>query len=55
MRNGVLVEEGAPEDIISKYGADSLETAFLTLCSNQDANKAPLVYFDVNINSFFIM
>ncbi|XP_016664258.1 ABC transporter G family member 20 [Acyrthosiphon pisum] len=46
MRNGVLVEEGAPEDIISKYGADSLESAFLTICSNQDLNEAPIVYFD---------
>eukprot|EP00102_Acyrthosiphon_pisum_P025305 XP_016662515.1 PREDICTED: ABC transporter G family member 23-like isoform X2 [Acyrthosiphon pisum] len=46
MRNGVLVEEGAPEHIISKYGADSLESAFLTLCSNQDVNEAPIVYFD---------
>jgi len=55
MRNGVLVEEGAPQDIISKYGADSLESAFLTLCSYQDTNKAPTVYFDVNIISFFIM
>ncbi|XP_060879231.1 ABC transporter G family member 23-like isoform X2 [Metopolophium dirhodum] len=42
MRNGVLVEEGAPKDIISKYGADSLESAFLTLCSKQDANEAPI-------------
>jgi len=54
MRNGVLVEEGAPEDIISKYRADSLESAFLTLCSNQDTNEASSVDFDVNINSFFI-
>jgi len=55
MRNGVLLEEGAPKDIISKYGSDSLESVFLTLCSYQDTNEAPKVYFDVNINSFFIM
>lgn len=50
MRNGVLIEEGAPKDIISKHGADSLESAFLTLCSYQDTNETPIVYSDVNIN-----
>lgn len=43
MRNGVLVEEAAPQDIISKYGADSMESAFLTLCSYQDTNEVPTV------------
>jgi len=43
MRNGVLVEEGAPQDLISKYEADSLESAFLTLCSYQDTNEVPTV------------
>lgn len=54
MRNGILVEEGAPQDIISKYEADSLESAFLTLCAYQDTNELPTVYFDTNIiNTFF--
>jgi len=54
MRNGVLVEEGSPQEIIFKYEADSLESAFLTLCSYQDSNLAPKV-FDMNINYFFII
>ncbi|KAE9545466.1 hypothetical protein AGLY_001009 [Aphis glycines] len=54
MRNGVLVEEGSPQEIIFKYEADSLESAFLTLCSHQDSNLAPKV-FDININYFFII
>lgn len=54
MRNGVLVEEGSPQEIIFKYEADSLESAFLTLCSHQDSNLAPEV-FDININYFFII
>jgi len=54
MRNGILVEEGAPQDIISKHEADSLESAFLTLCSYQDTNEVPKVYFYINIiNTFF--
>lgn len=39
MRNGVLVEEGSPQDILIKYNKDSLESAFLTLCYNQDTEK----------------
>lgn len=54
MRNGVLVEEGSPQEIIFKYEADSLESAFLTLCSHQDSNLATKV-FDIKINYFFII
>lgn len=39
MRNGVLVEEGSPQYILSKYDTESLESAFLTLCSDQETNK----------------
>lgn len=39
MRNGVLIEEGSPQYILSKYETESLESAFLTLCSYQDTNK----------------
>lgn len=39
MRNGVLVEEGSPRYILSKYGTESLESAFLTICSDQEINK----------------
>jgi len=54
MRNGVLVDEGSPQEIMFKYEADSLESAFLKLCSYQDSNEAPKV-FDININYFFII
>lgn len=36
MRNGLLVEEGSPREILNKYSADTLEAAFLTLCCNQE-------------------
>jgi hypothetical protein len=32
MRNGILLAEGAPQDILSKCEVDSLEDAFLQLC-----------------------
>ncbi|KAL5245483.1 hypothetical protein ACI65C_012893 [Semiaphis heraclei] len=35
MRNGLIVEEGPPQDILVKYGTDTLESAFLMLCCNQ--------------------
>ncbi|CAI6347958.1 unnamed protein product [Macrosiphum euphorbiae] len=35
MRNGLIIEEGPPQDILIKYGTDTLESAFLTLCCNQ--------------------
>ncbi|KAF0762245.1 ABC transporter G family member 23-like [Aphis craccivora] len=35
MRNGLIIEEGPPQDILVKYGTDTLEAAFLTLCCNQ--------------------
>ncbi|XP_060878331.1 ABC transporter G family member 23-like [Metopolophium dirhodum] len=35
MRNGLIIEEGPPQDILVKYGTDTLESAFLTLCCNQ--------------------
>ncbi|XP_060841435.1 ABC transporter G family member 23-like isoform X1 [Rhopalosiphum padi] len=43
MRNGVLVDEGSPQEIMFKYEADSLESAFLKLCSYQDSNEAPKI------------
>lgn len=35
MRNGILLEEGSPEDILLKYNSESLESAFLTICCNE--------------------
>lgn len=39
MRNGILVEEGSPQQILTKYSTDSLENCFLKSCCNQDTNK----------------
>lgn len=39
MRNGVLIEEGTPKEILDKYGSDTLEEAFLALCRKQIKNK----------------
>lgn len=40
MRNGILLEEGMPQEILTKHGTDTLETAFLILCCNQkEENK----------------
>jgi len=39
MRNGVLVEEGTPQDLLIKYGTETLEATFLTLCSSPKSNK----------------
>lgn len=42
MRNGVLVAEGSPQSVINKYETDSLEAAFLALCSGRDQNRVKL-------------
>lgn len=39
MRNGVIAEEGSPQDIISKFNTDSLENAFLSVCYNQERQQ----------------
>ncbi|VVC27807.1 ABC transporter-like,P-loop containing nucleoside triphosphate hydrolase,AAA+ ATPase domain,ABC [Cinara cedri] len=39
MRNGVIIEEGSPQHILAKYNTDSLESAFLKLCYNQNKNQ----------------
>ncbi|XP_050422032.1 ABC transporter G family member 23-like [Adelges cooleyi] len=39
MRNGVLVEEASPQDILIKHNTETLEMSFLRLCYNQDTNR----------------
>lgn len=39
MRNGVLIEEGEPCNILTKYETDSLESAFLSVCCKQEEHK----------------
>lgn len=46
MRNGLIIEEGPPQDILVKYGTDTLESAFLTLCCNQRA-ITEVLYLDI--------
>lgn len=52
MRNGILVEEGNPRDILIKYNTESLESAFLTLCYDQDSNKVLVILFIKTNKSF---
>lgn len=42
MRNGVLIEEANPMDILIKHGSETLEEAFLMLCCNQEKNNVLL-------------
>lgn len=39
MRNGKIIEEGSPQNILVKYGVDTLEVAFLKLCCNKEENQ----------------
>lgn len=38
MRKGVLVDEGSPQHILTKYNTESLEESFLIACHNQEIN-----------------
>jgi len=46
MRNGLIIEEAPPQDILVKYGTDTLESAFLKLCSNQ-TTITKVLYLDI--------
>jgi len=46
MRNGLIIEEGPPQDILVKYGTDTLESAFLMLCCNQ-RTIIKVLYLDI--------
>jgi len=39
MRNGVLISESSPQDLLVKQNANSLEEAFLSLCSSQQFDE----------------
>lgn len=39
MRNGVLISESSPQDLLVKQNANTLEEAFLSLCSSQQFDK----------------
>ncbi|VVC43846.1 ABC transporter-like,P-loop containing nucleoside triphosphate hydrolase [Cinara cedri] len=36
MRNGSVIEEGSPQDILTKYESESLDMAFVRLCYKQE-------------------
>lgn len=38
MRNGKLIEEGPPQQILAKYNTDTLEECFLIACCKQDTS-----------------
>lgn len=42
MRNGKIVKEGSPQDILTDYNTETLESAFLIICCNQDTNEVLL-------------
>lgn len=52
MRSGEIIEEGSPKDILVKYNTDSLESAFLTLCYDQDKNKVFCYLMYILINTY---
>lgn len=39
LRNGVLVAEDSPTNLLHQFDTDSLEFAFITLCKKQDRDK----------------
>lgn len=43
MRNGVLIEEASPQEILLKQNTDSLETAFLSLSYNQQIDQVRIL------------
>lgn len=53
MRNGKLIEEGSPQEILSKYNVNTLETAFLTLCHSREINQ--VLYLTYKQNLIFLI
>lgn len=39
MRNGILLAEDSPKNLLSRYNVDSLEDAFLQLCMKQGVSE----------------
>jgi hypothetical protein len=39
MRNGILLAEDSPTDILTRYNVESLEDAFLQLCMKQGVSE----------------
>lgn len=45
MREGILVEEGSPQDILRKYDTHLLEDCFLQACYNQNIHEVYIYDF----------
>lgn len=45
MRKGILVEEGSPQYILTKYNTNSLEESFLRACCEQETNQVNEYYY----------
>lgn len=43
MRNGILIEEASPQDLMAKQNTNSLEEAFLSLSRSQQFVKVGTV------------
>ncbi|XP_029343800.1 ABC transporter G family member 23-like isoform X2 [Acyrthosiphon pisum] len=54
MRNGVLISESSPQDLLVKQNANSLEEAFLSLCSSQqfdETTQRANIFKNTNVSS----
>ena len=40
MRDGIIVERGAPKDLIGRFGRDTLEEVFLDISRNRARTEA---------------
>lgn len=45
MRNGLIVEEESPQQMLTKYETQSLEECFLKACCNQQTNEVYIMSF----------
>lgn len=53
MRNGVLIEESSPQDLLAKENTNSLEEAFLSLSRRQQYGRVgvPIGYNKIMLQS----
>lgn len=49
MRNGVLIKEASPEDLLTQENTNSLEEAFLSLSRRQIVNQVITIITTLNI------
>lgn len=54
MRNGVLIEEATPQELLFKQNTNSLEAAFLSLIRKQKFEKVCCIIFHVHKKNYDI-